>query len=225
MIVLALLVPLGIAASTVATVVSERAEAACPDKVDGCTTAKDGEPVIVALVDASDPSTAWPLREAIPESVTGMLPGEHPVRIDLLRPRCSAEAAAHDVRELASDPPEEPPAALVIAAACDDAAVPMAQILSDREIPLVMLSPVAPIPTDPGYLLVAPQLDLQVQAAGLQGVGIVSHLADLLTRHVTQVLDDSLAAIERVVILDGHELLIPRARLRDQLIDAGFSPA
>jgi hypothetical protein len=223
-IALALLIPVGVIASTVATVISEHVTAPCPADEYDCTRLEAREPIVIALLDASDPSTSWPLREAIPD-VTRTIPGEHPVRVELFTPRCSAEAAAEDVRQLGSDPPDEPPAALVIAAACREVAVPIAQILSDRGISLVMLNDPGPVPTDPRFLLIAPQLDLEVQTAGLQGIGIVSHLAELLTRHIAKVIDDASAAIEAAIIRDGDEVLIPRARLRDLLIEAGFSRA
>lgn len=225
LIALAAVIPLGIVASTAATAISERSDAACPDESYECASLEPGEPVVIGLLAASDASTKWPLREAAAQGIGRTLIGGHPVRVDLRFPGCSPEAASEDVRELASNPPDEPPAAVVVGAHCPEAAIPMAQLLSDTGTTLVSLNEVGAVPTDPPYHLLAPELDLQGEASGLQGIGLVSHLRDLIAGHVGGVLEDVIAAIDRVAILEGESLLIPRTPLRDGLVEAGYKSA
>jgi hypothetical protein len=218
-----MLIPVGIIASTFATIVTERASASCPDKTLGCEVLEAGEPVVIALLDASDPSAAWPFEDVAHRSIP--LPSGRSARIDLLRPRCSVERASEVAREAVSDPPDEPQTVLVIAGACQETAVPVAQILGDAGIPVVFLNPVAPIPTDPGFALEAPPLHLEDQAIGVQGIGVVSHLREVLAAYIQDIVDRSIGAIQGVAVRDGDELLIPRRPLRDALIAEGFSSA
>ncbi len=222
-IALGLLIPLGIVGSTLATLVDERGDDACPDEAYECTTLELGESIVIGLVNASAPSEAWPVADLQAQHFPPIQ--GHPVRLDLLRPGCSAEAAAEEVRELASDPPDEPPAVLVIAAACDPAAGPMAQILSDSGITLLTLGDVAPVPTSPPYHLIVPELDLEGQTLGVQPIGSVSHLRELIVQHAAGVLEDAIGAIEGVAIEAGNQLLIPRTPFRDALIEEGYSRA
>jgi hypothetical protein len=129
------------------------------------------------------------------------------------------------MRELVSDPPDEPPAAAVLSAVCPEAAVPMAQILSDTGTTLVALNevPPVPVPTAPPYHLVGPELDLRTETS--QGVGVASHLRQLVASHVGGVLEHVAGVIGRVAIRDGARLLIPRTALRDALVGEGFPPA
>ena len=221
-IALGLLLPLGIVGSTVATLVDEHGDDTCPDQAYECSTLEPGEPVVIGLVDALAPAEAWPVADLQAErfpSIQG-----HPVELDLRRPGCSAEGAAEDVRELASDSPDEPPAVLVIAATCDAAAVPMAQVLSDSGITMLTIGEVSPIPTAPPYHLLAPGLDLEGQALGVQPIGSASHLRELIVGHAAGVLEDVVGMIEGISILDGDRLLIPRTPLRDRLIAEGYQP-
>jgi hypothetical protein len=220
---LVLLIPIGIVASTAATVISERATSACPDTLAGCAVLREEEPVLIALVDASERGTTWPLEDVAAPVEPGARSGR-PARIDLFRPGCSVEAASEAVREIASDPPDEPPTVVVLAAACDAAAVPIAQVLSDDGVPVVFLNELPAVPTDPPFTLLAAQPDLEAQATGVQGIGLASHLRALLVAHIDDVLGRTLAALERVTVRDGENVLIPRRPLRDALIDEGFSP-
>ena len=222
-IAIGLLIPLGIVGSTVATLVDERGDDVCPDETYHCATYEAGEPIVIGIVDAAATSEARPLSDLAAQpfpSIRG-----HPVELDLRSPGCSPEAAAQDVRDLASDPPDEPPAVLVITSACDEAVVPMAQLLSDSGVTLLTLGEARPVPTSPVYHLVAPELDLEAEATGLQPIGTASHLRDLLVQHAAGVLEDAVAAIEQLAILDGDRLLVPRTPLRDALIDEGYPPA
>ncbi len=222
-IAIGVLIPFAIAGSTIATIVDERGSDRCPDQAYECATIEPGEPVVIGIVDASKSSAESPfsdLRDQSSSSIHG-----HQVQLHLRRPGCSAEAAAQDVRELASDPPDEPPAVLVIAAACDEAAVPMAQLLSDSGVTLLTLVEVRPVPTSPAYHLVAPEIDLEGQAAGVQPIGIASHLRDLIVEHVAGILEDAVDAIERLAIVDGEQMLVPRTPLRDALIGEGYRSA
>ena len=220
-IAIGLLIPLGIVGSTVATLVDERGDDLCPDQAYECATLEPGEPIVIGLLDAEDPPGAWPLREVqqqLPRTIEG-----HPIRLDARNPGCSAEAVAEDVRELASDPPDEPPAVLVVASGCHAAAVPMAQLLSDSGVTLVMLNEVDTIPTAPRYHLVARSLELSAPPVGTQAIGIASHLRELVAEHLAATLRETIQAIQSVMIRDGHELLVPRTALRDALLLAGFS--
>jgi hypothetical protein len=222
-IAIGLLIPLGIVGSTVATLVDERGDDTCPDQAYECAALESGEPIVIGVIDASAPSTAWPLADLRSESFPPIQ--GHSIQLDVRRPGCAADAAAEDVRELASDPPDEPPAVLVLAAACDEAAVPMAQLLSDSGISLLTLGTVSPVPTSPEYHLVASAPDLRAQTAGLQPVGAVSHLRELLVEHAAGVLEDAVTAIQDVAILDEDQLLIPRTPLREALIAEGYPRA
>ena len=209
-----LLIPLGIVGSTVATLVDERGDDMCPDQAYGCAALEEGEPIVIGVI------RTWP--EPDLEALRFRPIHGHPVRLDVRVPGCSARAAAADVRELASDPPDEAPAVLVIAATCDAAVVPMAQILSDSGITFVSLGEVQSVPTSPPYHLVPPGVDLAEQ---INGMGSASHLRDLLAKQAAGPLEHAIAAIERVVIVDEDQLLIPRTRLRDALVEVGYRPA
>jgi hypothetical protein len=222
-IAIGLLIPLGIVGSTVATLVDERGDDTCPDQAYECATLELGEPIVIGVVDASRPSESWPVSDLGSQRFPPV--HGHPILLDVREPGCSAKASAEDVRELASDPPDEPPAVLVIAAACDAAAIPMAQILSDSGITLLTVGEVTSVPTAPAYHLVAPALDLEAETAGLQPIGSVSHLRELLVQHGAGVLEDVLGAIENVAIRKEDQLLIPRTPLRDALISGGYPPA
>ena len=222
---LAVLIPLGIVASTVATAISEQVDSMCPDERYDCATLQEGEPVILGLVAASEASMEWPLREAVEQGMGDTYIDGHRVLIDLRLPGCDADVASQDMRELVSDPPDEPPAAAVLSAVCPEAAVPMAQILSDTGTTLVALNEVPPVPTDPPYHLVGPELDLPAETSGLQGIGVSSHLRPLVASHVGGVLERVAGVIARVAIRDGARLLVPRTALRDALVREGFPPA
>lgn len=202
LIALGALIPLGVMASTVATFVTERVQAACPDDRVECTGLEPGEPVVIGVLVATDADATQSLREEVADALGShpMILG-HPVSVDFRDVGCSTEEAAEAARELGSDPPDEPPSALVVADACSAAAIPVAQILSDSSVTLVTLHEVPEVPTDPEYHL---------SAAGLDDAAL---------------LDRVLEAIERVAVRDGDNLLIPRRLLRDQLIAEGFSPA
>jgi hypothetical protein len=221
---LGLVIPLGVVASTVATFINERVDAPCPDKRYECTSLEAGEPVIIGLLDASDPSAGWPVEDVSREFEAMEVRG-HPVHLEVGRTGCSPQAASEFVRELASDPPDSPPATLVVAGVCDETAIPLAQILSDSGISLVALNTAAPVPTDPPFHLLAPELDLQADVSGLQGIGLASHLRQLLVGHIAGVLEDTVSAVEGVGIREADHLLIPRTALRNELISEGFPPA
>ena len=220
-IAIALLIPFGIVGSTVATLVGDRGRGLCPDEAYDCATLEPGEAVVIGLVDAGDPPGAWPLQEVLDQLPRTL--GGHPIHVDARSPGCSTEAAAEDVRELASDPPDEPPAVLVLAAGCEAAAVPMAQLLSDSGVTLLMLNEVATIPTAPRYHLVTRSLELAAPPVGTQALGIASHFRELVAEHLAAVLREVVRAIEAVMIRDAEDLLVPRTPLRDALIEAGFS--
>ena len=216
-IAIGLLIPLGIVGSTIATLVDERGDDLCPDQAYECATLESGEPIVIGVVHTFPEPDLEAMR--FPR-IQG-----HPVRVDVRVPGCSARAAAEDVRELASDPPDGPPAVLVIAATCDAAVVPMAQILSDSGITLVSTSEAQSAPTSPPYHLVSPPVDVAEQLTGLQSIGSASHLRDLLAKQAAGPLQHAIAAIERVAIRKDDQLLIPRTPLRDAMIAEGYERA
>ena len=221
-ILLALLIPFGIAASTVATVISQDVDELCPDEKWECVEIEEGEPVVIGLVAASGASVRWPLREAVEDGIGRTLIGPHAVLVDPRTPGCSAEEASDDVRELASDPPDEPPATVVMGSPCERTAPAMAQLLSDTGTTFIALNEVGPIPTAPEFHLVAPETSFAADASGVQGIGLASQLRDLIAGHLAGLLEDVVRVIEDVAIIDGNRLLIPRTPLRDALIEAGF---
>jgi hypothetical protein len=206
LIALGVLIPIGIVASTVATLVGEGVRAPCPEDRFACAVFEPGEPLEVGLIAATDSDDDRAVLQEIERDLESEPPLlGHPIDADLRITGCSAEAASEAARELGSDPPDEPPSALVIAEACDAAIVPTAQLLSDMGTPLVTVgAPPPPIPTGPEMDLVAENLD-----AGDPG-GLV-----------TVVLD----AIRRVAVQDEEELLVPGRGLRDELVASGLTPA
>ena len=202
-IAIGVLIPFAIAASTVATLVDERGDDVCPDEAYDCVKLEPGEPIEIGIVDAalaSEASLLSDLRAQPFAPIRG-----HPVELDLRSAGCSPAAAAEEVRELASDPPDEPPSVLVIATACDETAVPMAQILSDSGVTLVMLDDGLPIPTAPPYDLLAPE------PGGLEAA--------------PSTLEAALDVVERLAIGNEDLLVIPRTPLRDALVAEGYRPA
>jgi hypothetical protein len=129
LVMLALLVPLGIVASTVATVISEHARGACPDDRNGCSTSEAGEPVVVGLM----------LGPGDPGLSTQRTVLDRRVQVDVVRPGCSVADAAFDARDLADDPPAYPPAAVVLADLCEESLGAVALILDDEGVPSVGL--------------------------------------------------------------------------------------
>jgi hypothetical protein len=206
LIALGALIPIGIVASTVATLVGEGVRAPCPEDRFACAVFESGEPLEVGLIAATDSVDDRAVLQAMERDLESAPPIlGHPIEADLRITGCSPEAASEAARELGSDPPDEPPSALVIAVACDAAIVPTAQLLSDMGTPLVTVgAPPPPIPTEPEMDLVAENLDV-----GDPG-GLVRIVLD---------------AIRSVAVQENDELLVPGIGLRDELIASGLRAA
>jgi hypothetical protein len=125
-IALALLIPLGMVASTVATVRSERGDAVCPEGVsEGCSISEEGEAVVIGVI-------GEPASPAGGAEVFG-----HPIRADTFDTGCDVEETSHAARDTTDNPPDYPPAALVLVSVCEEAAIAPLQIAEDEGIPAV----------------------------------------------------------------------------------------
>lgn len=188
LVALAAAVALGVVASTVATVYETAAEGACSDPAYGCVAFVTGEPVQVALV--------VPREGLAPMDVPSSLQGR-PVIVHELPVGCSVEAAAAAAREIATDPPDAPPFLAAVSATCPAAGIPLAQILDDSGIALVVAGEPPPVPAAVGFTLVGAELP-----------GAASLILEVAGR---------------VAFLDSGAILVPRTPLRDGLLEAGLT--
>jgi hypothetical protein len=192
---LALLVPVGIAASTIATVISERRQA-CPDERNGCSTSVAGEPIVIGVM-AQGPS----FREAV-AAATSDRPEilGHRLHADLVNPGCSVRTSAEEARDVSDDPADFAPAAVVVTALCPAATGVAAQVLDDEGVPMVSLGePDSATPTSEQDLVtgvpIPPPGELVERIAG---------------------------ALEDVAIEEGDRVVIPLTELREALVARGF---
>jgi hypothetical protein len=188
---LGLVVALGVVASTVATVVETSAATACPDREYGCARFEPGEPLQIAVIVSEAGNLG--VSTAVPAGVRG-----RPVRVLPFRVGCSVVEAARAAREIATDPPDGPPFLGAIVAACPRAALPVAQILDDSGIFLLVTGdpPFPPAPV--GFSLV-----------GLEPAAAAEAVIEV---------------VERVAAEHEGSLLVPRAGLRDGLLAMGLAP-
>ncbi|MGH2677968.1 MAG: ABC transporter substrate-binding protein [Actinomycetota bacterium] len=202
LILLGLALVLGVAASTVATVVSSSARPGCPDGDYGCATFEPGEPVVLGVL-SSDGDAADAVRMAA-ELHGGRLAGR-PIRILAWNDGCRVSSAAVGARELATDAPDEPPVMAVVAETCPRALTAAAQILSDSGVTMVSPTSVALSPSagHPSFYLVPDPASQSEEAAAVAGA-----ILDV---------SESLARTD-----PGGALLIPRTPLRNGLVDEGF---
>jgi hypothetical protein len=202
LIALGVAVVLGVAASTVAGIIGSRGQPGCPDLAYRCATFEPGEPVVLgALLPETNGPGARALRQVV-ERRGGTFLGR-PLEIASWGSGCTPKGATNGVRELASDPPDGPPVIAVIGGACQEAAVPAAQILSDSGITLLLPESVA-IPPTAGPTRYA----LRTMAA--DGPSSIAGAAELVL----------VAAAELALKGDEGEVLIPRTPLRDALAHA-----
>jgi hypothetical protein len=188
---LAAAVALGVVASTVATVI-ETSAAACPDPEYGCAAFEPGEPLQIAVVLSSGRGDLG-ASAAVPATVLG-----RPVRVLTFRVGCSVEEAAQAARDIATDPPDGPPVLAAIAATCAAAQLPLAQILDDSGISVLLTGDPARPPVPVGFAL-----------EGLEPAAAAAAVLEVTAR----------VAVE-------HEgaLLVPRTGLRDGLLAEGLAP-
>jgi hypothetical protein len=139
-------VVLGVAASTVATMI-EASRGDCPDRAYGCARFEPGEAVQIAAVVSSG-------RDGVDLTGSTVALGR-PVRVLEFRVGCSVEDAAEAAREIATDPPDGPPTLAAVALTCPEAGIPLAQILDDSGISLVAVDPDPP-PVSTAFLLAGP---------------------------------------------------------------------
>lgn len=214
---LAVAVALGVVASTVATVIEARGDAACPDPAYGCAAFEPGEPVRVGvLFPAGEPGRFG----AVAAFLFRRTLNGHRVQVASFDGRCSTEAATEAARELATDPPDGPPVVAVVGDLCDEAEIPAVQILDDSGITFVAT-------LDPGVR--APvRLDRYLRAPALPPGGTVNldtprplGEAELAAFAAT---DAILEVAERVAVEHDGALLIPRTPLRDGLLAEGLAP-
>jgi hypothetical protein len=200
---LGLIVVLGIAASTVATMIDVRGEPGCADERYGCARFEPGEPVQIGSLFPDDLSGDRGVQAAL--SLSGEVRGRS-LKVLSFDGRCSAEAATEAAREFASDPPGEPPVVAVLGETCAAAEIPVAQILSDSGITFISVLEAADPPGPVSYYL-----------AGSPGTS-VEEAAFTAAEAVVR-------SAERVAVEHNGDLLIPRTQLRDALVAAGLSPA
>jgi ABC-type branched-subunit amino acid transport system substrate-binding protein len=196
-------VVLAIVAGTMATVISVRGDAACPDARYGCATFEPGEPIVIG---ALFPTVEGPGVRGVREAVDlrgGRLLGR---RLEVLAfgTGCTPDGGAQGARELATDAPDEPPVVGVVGGTCVPAATPAAQILSDSGVTLA-----SPAGTDIPPTAGSPRYYLRFVEGGANAPARVAEL----------VLD----AVERLAVA-GHdgEVLVPRTPVRDVLVAEGL---
>jgi hypothetical protein len=184
---LAVAVVIGVVASTVATVIEASAEGPCPDRAYGCGRFEPGEAVQLGVI-----VTAPGLQPFdVPSSLAG-----HPVVVHELPVGCSVDAATAAAREIATDPPDGPPFLAAISTACPRATLPIAQILDDSGISLVVTGEAPELPSPLGFALTGSSV-----AAAARAV---------------------LEVAEGLAVLDAGTLMIPRTMLRDDLVGASL---
>jgi hypothetical protein len=213
---------LGVVASTVATSVSARGEADCPDIDYGCARFEPSEAVLIGVL-----SSRGDVHRAV--RLVAELRGNgfagRSLRVAAWNDRCTPEGAAEGARQLATDSPDEPPVIAVVGDTCGRAITPAAQILSDSGITLVSLSATR-LPATAGrpryYLGLgpAPIAPLQtLEAAFAQRYGPPSPPAARAALAADALLSTSEALARPSA--DGT-LLVPRTPLRDALLASGF---
>jgi hypothetical protein len=213
---LGVVVSLGVVASTVATVIEARGDAACPDPAYGCAAFEPAEPVrIGVLFPAEEPGRFG----AVAAFLSRQTLRGHPVQVASFDGRCSTEAATEAARELATDPPDGPPVVAVVGDLCDEAEIPVVQILDDSGITFVTaLDPGAPAPVRLDRYLLAPMAPPGgVHLDTPRPLGEAELAAIAATRAILEVADE--VAVDR----EGT-LLIPRTPLRDGLVAEGLEP-
>jgi len=188
---LAAVVALGVVASTVATVI-ETSAAACPDPEYGCAALEPGEPLQIAAVLSSGHGDLG-VSASVPASVLG-----RSVRVLTFRVGCSVEEASQAARDIATDPPDGPPVLAAIAVTCSAAQLPLAQILGDSGISMLVAGAPPSPPVPAGFALEG----LEPAAAGAAVLEVAA----------------------RVAVEHEGALLVPRTGLRDGLLAEGLAP-
>lgn len=214
-------VVLGIVAGTVATVIDARAEEACPDPEYGCAALEPGQPIVIGALFPSEEEGGFGVQAALLSR--GRMLGHRlqPVSLD---GRCSTEGAAEAARDFATEPSDGPPVVAVVGETCSQAEIPVAQILDDWGITFISAVEAAHVPVPVEYYLAGPgpgEPGSRSVVANLDTPGTLGRTELAAFRATDAVLD----ALGRVAVEDEGVLLVPRAQLRDALIEAGLSPA
>jgi hypothetical protein len=190
----------GIAVSTVATLLESEEEPGCPSQAYGCTEIGPGQPIRVGLMTLG-PGGAEALAEVgdVLDTRGATLLG-HRVVVAHRGGGCTAEAGAESARELAEPPADTPHVVGAVGVGCSQAMTPAAQIFSDSGQVLVAGSEV-PLPDPAGN----PAFYLGADGAGAAAEAILD-------------------AVGTVALSEGDNLLIPRTGFRDALLEAGLTP-
>jgi hypothetical protein len=215
-------IALGVAASTVATLVSARGQPGCPDVTYGCARFESGEAVIIGVL-----SSRRDVRRAVRVVVDlrDHRIGARPLGVLAWDDRCTPEGGAQSARELATDSPDEPPVIGVVGETCPRAITPAAQILSDSGVTLVSLSaPDLPATAGrPRYYLglgqgpASPPQGFEAAYGGRYGPPSVQ------ATQAAAAADVMVGAAQSLARRDAEgTLLVPRTPLRDALLVAGF---
>jgi hypothetical protein len=202
-----------VAAVSVVAVLTTRSGgdgSACPDRSYGCVEAGPGEPLVIGTLFPTDRPGRSGV-EALVEAAGPIL--GRSIRVLAFDGRCSAEAAAHAAREFATGPPEGQAVVGVVGESCPEAEITAARILDKSGIAFVSILSPSDVPATVAFHLgwAGPA----EAPAGLSG-------ADRTAFAVARVLR---AAVARVAVRAGEEVLVPRTRLRDALLEAGLRPA
>jgi hypothetical protein len=197
-VLLGVIIGVGIAASTVATVLESRADPGCPTEAFGCAEIRPGQPIRLGLMTvgpggAEAAAEVSAVLQARGEALLG-----HRVVVAHRGGACTAEAGAEAARDLTDPPAEAPDVVGSVGLACPRAMTPAAQILSDTGQVLVAVSD-EPLPGAAGD----PAFFLRAEGAGAAAEAI-------------------LEAIGTVAVWNGDNLLVPRTDLRDALLEAGL---
>jgi hypothetical protein len=151
--------------------------------------------------------------EALVEETGRVL--DHPIEVLSFDGRCSAEAAAHAARRLATVPPEGHAVVGVVGETCPEAEITAARILDESGITFVSVISPSDVPRSVRFYLGLAGSDSEEGTPGLSGPERAAFRAARLIRE----------AVARVAIRAGGELLVPRTQLRDELLLAGLRPA
>ncbi|MGH2711514.1 MAG: hypothetical protein ACRDH9_09965 [Actinomycetota bacterium] len=201
LVAVALLIPLGIAASTIATFSSERGDPVCPEgRSEGCSISEAGEPVVIGVIADLDSDTSF--GEELASATRGRAILGHDLRVDLFDAGCDVREASAAARDTTDDPPDYPPAALVLVSLCSEAAVAPLQIVQDEGIPGVAYGDSAEVVTPLEEHLVIEETEF------------TADLTDRLTN-----------ALSEVAVRDEQRVLIPLTELREALITGGLREA
>jgi receptor family ligand binding protein len=196
----------------VVATLSGRAASPCPDPRYGCVEVGADERLVIGTLFPEDRPGRVGV-EALVEAEGALR--DHPLEIASFDGRCSAEAAAHAARELATQPPEGYAVVGVIGEACPEAEITAARILDESGIVFVSVIAPSDVPRSVGFYLEGPA---RSAAVGPPELSATDRAAFTVARNIRE-------AVARVAVRAGDQLLVPRTQLRNELLGAGLTRA